>query len=57
MLLAILSAALTIPSLLAPSPATLILPISALIFYIADGKYRRIKKELKWFRKPKKKSA
>jgi len=54
MLLAAASAALTITSLLSPSPLTLILIASSITFYIMDGKYRKIKKELKWFRKPKK---
>lgn len=51
-LIAAASAGLFLVSLLSPSPATLILLASAAASYMLDGKYRKIKKELKWFRKP-----
>lgn len=56
LLITISSSILIIPSLLfTQPPATLILLTSAATSYILDGKYRRIRRELKWFRKPEKK--
>lgn len=52
MLAAAASAALIIPSLILLPPAAPLLLAAAAASYAMDGRYRSIKKELKWFRKP-----